>query len=362
VDKTSSRASQIYIAQYDVTDPEQLECFMEVLEVEKHRIVALHLAPACGTASKAREKKLVSWAKKGFKIPKPLRSEQKPMGVDGLEGLDKIRTESANQVYSATARIMRFCAQHGILCSVENPENSLFWLFPEVQEVMLEVGGFSISFHNCMHGGRRKKLTKWWSTHVFSELQSLCDEKHQHAQWNPIQHGSALQFPTAEEAAYPHLLCKRVAAIVHQYAISNGALQVETLGNQVATTASTSHRWILDMLPKGKKLKPLVSEFQGYCFFLVNPSQEPEDSTFFKQQLKGSRLVQRQMQWGRVRVVEKEGTTTFLWVNSKLCSSVLPMFFSNRSIANGKTTVYGFQWISWSCLNPSFEYLWVNSK
>ena len=318
VDKTSSRASQIYIAQYDVTDPEQLECFMEVLEVEKHRIVALHLAPACGTASKAREKKLVSWAKKGFKIPKPLRSEQKPMGVDGLEGLDKIRTESANQVYSATARIMRFCAQHGILCSVENPENSLFWLFPEVQDVMLEVGGFSISFHNCMHSGRRKKLTKWWSTHdVFSELQSLCDEKHQHAQWNPIQQGSALQFPTAEEAAYPHLLCKRVAAIVHQYAISNGALQVETLGNQVATTASTSHRWILDMLPKGKKLKPLVSEFQGYCFFLVNPSQEPEDSTFFKQQLKGSRLVQRQMQWGKVRVVEKEGTTTFLWVNSK---------------------------------------------
>jgi hypothetical protein len=183
---------------------------------------------------------------------------------------------------------------------------------------MLDIGGFSISFHNCMHGGRRKKLTKWWSTQdVFSELQSLCDEKHQHAQWNPVQHGSALQFPTAEEAAYPHLLCKRVAAIVHQYAISNGALHVDTLRHQVATTASTSHRWILDMLPKGKKLKPLVSEFQCYCFFLVNPSQEPEDSTFFKQQLKGSRLVQRQMQWGRVRVVEKEGSTAFLWVNSK---------------------------------------------
>ena len=134
VDKTSSRASQIYIAQYDVTDPEQLECLMEVLEVEKHRIVALHLAPACGTASKAREKKLVSWAKKGFKIPKPLRSAQKPMGVDGLAGLDKIRTESANQVYSATARIMRFCAQHGILCSVENPENSLYGFFQKYRK------------------------------------------------------------------------------------------------------------------------------------------------------------------------------------------------------------------------------------
>jgi hypothetical protein len=70
------------------------------------------------------------------------------------------------------------------------------------------------------------------------------------------------------------------------------------------------------MLPKGKKLKPLVSEFQGYCFFLVNPSQEPESSAFFQQQLKGSKLVQRQLQWGRVRVVEDEGAETFWWVNS----------------------------------------------
>ena len=129
VDKTSARASQIYIAQYDVTDPEQLENFMEVLHVERHRIVAVHLAPACSTASKAREKKLVSWAKKGFKIPKPLRSAQKPMWVDGLEGLDKIRTEAANQTYAATARIVRFCVLYDILCSVENPENSLFLAF-----------------------------------------------------------------------------------------------------------------------------------------------------------------------------------------------------------------------------------------
>ena len=319
VDKTSARASQIYIAQYDVTDPEQLENFMEVLHVERHRIVAVHLAPACGTASKAREKKLVSWAKKGFKIPKPLRSAEKPMGVDGLEGLDKIRTEAANQTYAATARIVRFCAQHDILCSVENPENSLFWLFPDMSSAMMEIKGFSISFHNCMHGGKRKKLTKWWSTKdVFAELQSLCDGKHQHAQWNPVQQGSALQFPTAEEAAYPQLLCKRIAAILLKYAISKGALQVDTLENQVTSTVSTSHRWILDMLPKGKKLKPLVSEFQSYCFFLVNPSQEPESSTFFQKQLKGSKLVQRQLQWGRVRVVEEGDSETFWWISSTI--------------------------------------------
>ena len=318
VDKTSARASQIYIAQYDLTDTAQMEDFMEVLEVEKRRILAIHLAPACGTASKAREKKLASWAKKGFKIPKPLRSAQKPMGVDGLEGLDKIRTETANMVYAATARIISFCVQHGIVCSVENPENSLFWLFPEIQQIMQSIGGFSISFHNCMHGGKRKKLTKWWATQdVFSSLQGLCDDKHQHAKWNPIQQGSALQFPTAEEAAYPHLLCKRIAAVLQQYAITNGALVVDTLGAQLSTTTSTSHRWILDMLPKGKKLKPLVSEFQSYSFFLVNPSQEPESAPFFLKQLKGSRVVQRQLQWGKIRVVDQGNGKLFYWENNK---------------------------------------------
>ena len=318
VDKTSSRASQIYIAQYDLTDTAQMEDFMEVLAVEKRRILAIHLAPACGTASKAREKKLTSWANRGFKIPKPLRSSEKPMGVDGLEGLDKIRTETANLVYAATARIISFCVQHGIVCSVENPENSLFWLFPDIQQVMQSVGGYSISFHNCMHGGKRKKLTKWWATQdVFSSLQSLCDDQHQHAKWNPIQQGSALQFPTAEEAAYPQLLCKRVAAVLQQYAMDNGALKVDTLGEQIVTTTSTSHRWILDMLPKGKKLKPLVSEFQSYCFFLVKPSQEPENTPFFLKQLKGSRVVQRQLQWGRIRVVDQGNERSFLWENSK---------------------------------------------
>ena len=66
VDKTAARSTQIHIAQYDVTEPDQLSALMEVLENEKHRIAAVHLAPACGTASKAREKKLRTWAKKGL--------------------------------------------------------------------------------------------------------------------------------------------------------------------------------------------------------------------------------------------------------------------------------------------------------
>ena len=66
----------------------------------------------------------------------------------------------------------------------------------------------------------------------FSSLQSLCDDQHQHAKWNPVQQGSSLQFPTAEEAAYPHLLCKRVAAVLQQYAIANCALLVTLWENR----------------------------------------------------------------------------------------------------------------------------------
>ena len=305
VDKTAARSSQIYIAQYDITDPCQFKSLLQVLESEKGHLAAVHLAPACGTASKAREKKLLSWVRKGFKVPVPLRSSSKPMGVDKLSGLDKVRTEMANQVYEKTAELIEFCVAHDILCSLENPENSLFWVYPDIVRVLEAHPGFSVTFSNCMHGGKRNKLTKWWSSkNVFSDLAVLCDQKHGHAQWNPIQQGSSLSFPTAEEAAYPNLLCKRVVALILDYVKKLGAVQPETLMDQLPSSQVTSHRWVLDMLPKGKKLRPLVSEFQFYKFFLTNPSQEPEEMQFFRQQPKGARVVQRQLQWGRMRVDE----------------------------------------------------------
>jgi hypothetical protein len=164
VDKPSERASQIFVANYDVTNPEEFHDLMALLETEKDRLLAVHLAPACGTASKAREKKLWNFRNKGFKVPGPLRSKEKPMGLDSLAGLDKIRTEAANMVYSATAAIMKFCIANNILCSLENPENSLFWDYPEIAEVLQYHVGFSVYFHHCMHGGTRNKKTRWWAS------------------------------------------------------------------------------------------------------------------------------------------------------------------------------------------------------
>ena len=270
IDKTAARASQIFVANYDVTSPEEFAAMMELLDTEKDRILGVHLAPACGTASKAREKKLTKYRNKGFNVPGPLRSRDKPMGLDALGGLDKVGTEAANLVYAATATVMTFCIKHAILCSLENPENSLFWAYPDIETILAEFGGFSVFFQHCMHGGNRNKKTRWWSTEdVFQSLAATCDGKHKHATWNPRPIGSKLSFPTAEEAAYPFLLCQRVVAILVQYAMQHGASKPESLQDEIPRTANTSHRWILDMLPKGKKLQPLVSEFQSYVRVLL---------------------------------------------------------------------------------------------
>jgi hypothetical protein len=164
IDKTNARASQIFVAQYDLANPDDVEALVELIKTERHRILAIHLAPACGTASRAREKKLSSLAKHGFKIPVPLRSRDKPMGLDGLQGLDKVRTESANLVYSATAVIVRLCMELHILCSVENPANSLFWFFPDIAALLDTRGIVWIFTTACMeapgtssrHGGLHK--------------------------------------------------------------------------------------------------------------------------------------------------------------------------------------------------------------
>lgn len=65
---------------YDVTDPVEFNELMSLLASERDRILAIHLAPACGI----------------------------PMGLDALTGLDKIRTETADLVYAAISEIMCF--------------------------------------------------------------------------------------------------------------------------------------------------------------------------------------------------------------------------------------------------------------
>ena len=82
------------------------------------------MAPPCGTASKARERPLKHLEKLGMSIPKPLRSKEQPDQSDGLGGINKIKTETANMLYDAVHVIATTCHGLGIFVVVENPGNS----------------------------------------------------------------------------------------------------------------------------------------------------------------------------------------------------------------------------------------------
>ena len=85
-----------------------------------------------------------------------------------------------------------------------------------------------------------------------------------------------LQFPTSEEAAYPHLLCERIVACVMTQVLKLGAVSIQTFQQQAVLQQSTPQRRIaMGALPRGKKIKPLVSEFQKYETMHCDPQQQP---------------------------------------------------------------------------------------
>ena len=169
------------------------------------KCVYVHFAPPCGTASRAREKRINS----GFD-PKPLRSDEKPDGLDNLPEKDELRVEQANKLYAFTAEVCLKLDELGIAWSIENPKNSLFWLTSWLVKLRASSDISEVHFQHCMHGGTRDKRTMLWVSHSFdlSALTAKCDGKHTHSPWG-VSAGRG--FLTAQERNYPALLCSRWA-------------------------------------------------------------------------------------------------------------------------------------------------------
>jgi len=302
VDKTTQRAQGTRIFVCDVTDAAELSNLQAFLEAEQDSLAWVHFAPACGTASRAREKPNKNLEKAGFKVPKPCRSDEFPLGLPSLTGLDKTRTEAANQVYKVTAQLLRKLHAMGVMCTVENPTNSLFWKVPYIAELIRDLGGYDVVFDSCCHGGARKKSTKFWCTEPwFTSLSASCPggSQHIHKSWMPSIVDGKVQYPTAEEAAYPKLLCQRLAECFRAALLDMGALDVEDLQQQQQTEQPSMHRLIMGALPRGKKFKPLVSEYGTYITVLHDSHVQEQDLTLPA----GAKLVhQRLAKRGELRV------------------------------------------------------------
>ena len=202
VDKDSNRAQNVHIANYDLNDPPQFQALCELVQKHHDQILWVHFAPACGTASRARGRPLPKLQKLGVKVPQPLRSDEQPMGLDGLGGLDKVKTETANITYENMCLLARICHSFYSAISIENPENSIFWKVPAVLKLLSEIGGFMTVFDNCCHGGTRRKGTSWWANvDWFRQLAIRCDNSHFHEKWTADIVDGKVCFPTHLEAA-----------------------------------------------------------------------------------------------------------------------------------------------------------------
>lgn len=315
IDKSGAR-SKGPITVLDLTDASNVQLLKDYIRQERYNIELVHFAPPCGTCSAARKIVRQDLLDKGFDLPKPLRDEEHPMGLPGLAGLDLHKVQLANALYEATYDLITFCLSLGLRTSLENPTNSLFWKTSPIVNLLGEHYGHHNVFHNCMMGGKRDKATTWWcNDDFFSSFNILCTRDHKHAKWQPtIQRGSKLHFPTSEEAEYPPLLCERVAMLIKQSLAARTIHPVETMEQQLASRRTTAINPVaMGILPRGQKLKPLVSEFGSYTKVGV---PLPFDSEIALTRFpKGARIVDRKLcLWGTLRVssLDVDVITNFL--------------------------------------------------
>ena len=166
----------------DLSDASSVDIVCDI--IRNHAVVYVHIAPPCGTASKARNRPISEKLKaQGVPEPKPLRSETCPAGLPNLSETDQKRVSKANAIYDLTVAVATLCAQLGVLCSVENPASSFFWLYPGIPQ-LLQQGFQDADFAGCMHGGTRNRICRWRSLNGFLlPLSCVCDGNHKHEAW-----------------------------------------------------------------------------------------------------------------------------------------------------------------------------------
>ena len=214
--------------------------------LERVTISGVHMAPPCGTCSKARGIPM----KDGTKGPQPLRSADFPLGLPHLSQRDQQRVFLANQIYKFCGLYVQKLHQAGIPWTIENPTNSLMW---DLEFFTWAVAnGIFVNMHACAYGSARKKLTSFLCSHrEFAALELYCDGQHEHLPWGIAEDGA---FSTSHEAGYPKALCVRYAEIFHELCRTRGIAPAQQASDEVQKLAPNQQ-------PKGRKLPQLIPEF-----------------------------------------------------------------------------------------------------
>ena len=107
---------------------------------------------SCATKSRAREKR---------PGPPPLRSEEFPRGLVGLDSVNQDRVDADNFSSDFLLALQHWGHRQNIACLRENPLRSLHWWDPIEQFVYQEGEWFDLDYDACVFGGARRKAQKF---------------------------------------------------------------------------------------------------------------------------------------------------------------------------------------------------------
>ena len=238
--------------------------------INQQHFVYVHVAPPCGTASRARDRPIPEHLRKaGAPCPRPLRNQDHPRGIPDLRPDEQARVRSANAIYDFCVHAAHACNKSGVVFTVENPRNSWFWTVATDYAISVSLNDEwsnlqAVSFQHCMYGSDRDKWSTWLCTpDIFCSLAVVCDNKHSHKPWSVSKTSQGWSFDTAAEAEYPTLLCQRVVSLFLEYCKECGMLPMPVSLTDLITGTHTvpKRRAAAGVLVKGRKLPQLISEF-----------------------------------------------------------------------------------------------------
>ena len=189
---------------------------------------------------------------------------------------------------------------------------SLYWLTSFFLELKAFCSGHNVDFHSCCHGGQRPKHTRFWvSQQVFRQLSMFCDGSHWRKPWTPKRVGNRLHFTTADEAAYPLLLCQRLMDALLELCFPQLPLvnmrdllelcfpQLPLVNMRDISLDQKATRVALGVQPRGHSFGPLVPDFGSHFHFICPANQPRAVEDYLTEKPKGSKIVRRRLgSWG----------------------------------------------------------------
>ena len=257
VDHEVSRRLSAPILQLDLLHEASLEHLRCM--IREPGCVFVHLAPPCGTASRAR------LIQRSASDPPIVRTDQHPDGLPHLTGDLAARVQAANQLYAITVELVELCIAQGVLFCIENPNRSFMWDTRAMRPWLTSAGALQTVFHHCEYGSARRKCTRF--VHSLPGLAlKTCSGTHRHEKWGKTAAGWA----TKQETAYPWGLCRALAAHVLLVLQDFGAVcQTPAFAHQEAAIQAIR---ALSNHQHGKAALPLLPEFKEV---LQHPAHEP---------------------------------------------------------------------------------------